>query len=113
MKELERLLENKILRFIQQNPGCHLRKIKVMMHISLGTTQYHLDRLEKMGRIASTRLGLYKHYFPIGIFRVKKEILKFEVKERHTRDSDAHHRTAIAYPDRHSMKKCGNISGIG
>lgn len=46
----------RILQFIQQNPGCHLRKIKVMMHISLGTAQYHLDRLEKMGRITSTRL---------------------------------------------------------
>jgi predicted transcriptional regulator len=67
----------RILQFIQQNPGCHLRKIKVMMHISLGTAQYHLDRLEKMGRIASTRLGLYRHYFPVGIFHEnEKEILK-------------------------------------
>jgi hypothetical protein len=23
----------RILQFIEQNPGCHLRKIKVMMHI--------------------------------------------------------------------------------
>jgi predicted transcriptional regulator len=68
---------DKILQFIQQNPGWHLRKIKVMMHISLGTAQYHLDRLEKMGRITSTRLGLHKHYFPIGIFQEnEKEILK-------------------------------------
>lgn len=67
----------KILQFIQQNPGWHLRKIKVMMHISLGTAQYHLDRLEKMGRITSTRLGLHRHYFPVGIFREnEKEILK-------------------------------------
>jgi predicted transcriptional regulator len=67
----------KILQFIQQNPGWHLRKIKVMMHISLGTSQYHLDRLEKMGRITSTRLGLHRHYFPVGIFREnEKEILK-------------------------------------
>ena len=30
-----------------------------------------------MGRIASTRLGLYKHYFPIGIFQEnEKEILQ-------------------------------------
>ena len=67
----------KILQFIQQNPGWHLRKIKVMMHISLGTAQYHLDRLEKMGRITSTRLGLHRHYFPVVIFREnEKEILK-------------------------------------
>jgi predicted transcriptional regulator len=68
---------DRILQFIQQNPGCHLRKIKVMMHISLGTAQYHLDRLEKMGRVTSTRLGFYKHYFPVGIFHEnEKEILK-------------------------------------
>jgi predicted transcriptional regulator len=67
----------RILQFIQQNPGCHLRKIKVMMHISLGTAQYHLDRLEKMGRITSTRRGFYKHYFPVGIFQEnEKEILQ-------------------------------------
>ena len=76
MDELGETAE-RMLQFIQQNPGCHLRKIKVMMHISLGTAQYHLDRLEKMGRITSTRLGLYRHYFPIGIFRQnEKEILQ-------------------------------------
>jgi len=43
----------------------------------LGTAQYHLDRLEKMGRIVSTRLGFYRHYFPVGIFHEnEKEILK-------------------------------------
>jgi predicted transcriptional regulator len=47
------------------------------MHISLGTAQYNLDKLERMGRITSTRLGLYRHYFPIGIFHEnEKEILK-------------------------------------
>ena len=67
----------RVLQFIQRNPGCHLRKIKVMMHISLGTAQYHLDRLEKMGRITTTRLGLYRHYFPVGIFQEnQKEILQ-------------------------------------
>jgi predicted transcriptional regulator len=76
----------RILRFIQQNPGCHLRKIKVMTHISLGTAQYHLDRLEKMGRITSSRLGLYKYYFPVGIFQEnEKEILQVLGQET-TRD---------------------------
>lgn len=63
----------RILQFIQQNPGCHLRKIKVKMQISLGTAQYHLDRLEKIGRITPTRLGLYKHYFPVGTSTVPRE----------------------------------------
>jgi predicted transcriptional regulator len=72
----------KILYFIQNNPGCHLRKIKEMMHISMGTAQYQLDRLEKMGRITSTRTGFYKHYFPIGLFQDhEKEILQILSQE--------------------------------
>jgi predicted transcriptional regulator len=46
----------KILQFIQTNPGCHLRKIKEMIHVSQGTVQYHTDRLEKNGNITSNRL---------------------------------------------------------
>jgi predicted transcriptional regulator len=67
----------RILQFIQTNPGCYLRKIKEMVHVSQGTVQYHTDRLEKMGRITSTRSGLYKRYFPVGVFeRNEKEILQ-------------------------------------
>jgi predicted transcriptional regulator len=67
----------RILQFIHNNPGCHLRKIKEMIRISQGTVQYHTDRLEKIGRITSTRSGLYKHYFPIGVFQNnEKEILQ-------------------------------------
>ena len=60
-------ISEKILQFIQNNPGCHLRKIKQTIRISQGTVQYHTDRLEKMGRITSTRNGLYIHYFRVGI----------------------------------------------
>ncbi len=67
----------RILQFIQNNPGCHLRKIREMIGISQGTVQYHTDRLEKMGRITSTRSGLYKYYFPVGVFENnQKEILQ-------------------------------------
>ncbi len=68
---------NMILQIIKANPGTYLRKIKGNLNISMGTTQYHLDKLEKMGRITSTRNGLHKHYFPIGIFgENEKEILQ-------------------------------------
>lgn len=68
---------NLILQMIKLNPGCHLRMIKEGVDISMGTTQYHLDKLEKMGRITSTRSGLHKHYFPIGVFgENEKEILQ-------------------------------------
>ncbi len=68
---------DKVLFFIQNNPGCHLRRIKREIGISMGTVQYHLHKLEKMGRVTSTRRGLYKYYFPAGLFREnQKEILE-------------------------------------
>ena len=73
---------DRILQFIQNNPGCHLRGIKDMIQISQGTVQYHTDRLEKMGRITSTRTGLYKHYFPVGVFQNnEKELLQILSQE--------------------------------
>jgi predicted transcriptional regulator len=43
----------------------------------MGTIQYHLNLLEKNGRISSERKNLYKHYFPIGLFEQnEKDILK-------------------------------------
>ena len=52
----------KLLLFIQGNPGCHLRRIRTTMGVSMGTVQYQLDKLEKMGRKTSGRHGLYKYY---------------------------------------------------
>jgi predicted transcriptional regulator len=72
----------KLLFFIQNNPGYHLRRIKRAMGVSMGTVQYQLDRLEKSGKITSTRRGLYKYYFPIGVFKEKeKEILEILTHE--------------------------------
>lgn len=68
---------DKVLCFIQDNPGCHLRRIKREIDISMGTVQYHLHKLEKMGRVTSSRRGLYKYYFPAGLFEEnEKEILE-------------------------------------
>jgi len=68
---------DKVLCFIQDNPGCHLRRIKREIGISMGTVQYHLHKLEKIGRVTSTRRGLYKYYFPAGLFKEnEKEILE-------------------------------------
>lgn len=67
----------KVLCFIQDNPGCHLRRIKRAMNVSMGTVQYQLDKLEKMGRITSSRRGLYKYYFAAGLFKEnEKDILE-------------------------------------
>jgi predicted transcriptional regulator len=68
---------DKVLCFIEDNPGCHLRRIKRAMNVSMGTVQYHLDKLEKMGRITSSRRGLYKYYFAAGLFKEnEKDILE-------------------------------------
>jgi predicted transcriptional regulator len=68
---------DKVLCFIQDNPGCHLRRIKRGMNVSMGSVQYQLDKLEKMGRITSSRRGLYKYYFAAGLFKEnEKDILE-------------------------------------
>src|SRR4249919_878894 len=68
---------DKVLCFIQDNPGCHLRRIKREMNVSMGSVQYQLDKLEKLGRITSSRRGLYKYYFAAGLFKEnEKDILE-------------------------------------
>ena len=67
----------RVLQYIQENPGCHLRQIKRELTMSMGTIQYHLNLLEKQGKISSERHNLHRYYFPIGLFEQKeKDILK-------------------------------------
>ena len=76
MDEVEGTAE-KLLFFIHANPGCHLRQIRRTMGISMGTVQYQLDKLEKMGRVTSNRCGFYKYYFSAGLFKEnEQEILE-------------------------------------
>jgi predicted transcriptional regulator len=43
----------------------------------MGTVQYQLDKLEKLGRVTPTKRGFYKYYFPAGLFKEnEKEILE-------------------------------------
>jgi len=37
---------DKVLYFIEDNPGRHLRRIKRAIDFSMGTVQYQLDKLE-------------------------------------------------------------------
>ena len=57
--------QEKILEFIINNPSSHLRKIKNNLGFSVGTIQYHLNILEKEGKIKSTKTRFYKNYFHI------------------------------------------------
>ena len=70
-------VRDRILQFIRENPGCHLRKIKDELDLAMGTVQYHLDKLEKAGRITSQKQSLHKFYFLVGAFEEnEKHILE-------------------------------------
>ncbi len=64
-----------ILDFIRENPGCHLRKIRKELELAMGTVQYHLDKLEKAGRITTQKQGLHKYYFVVGAFEENEKQL--------------------------------------
>jgi len=67
----------RVLQYIQENPGSHLRQIKRELTMSMGTIQYHLNLLEKQGKISSERQNLHKYYFPIGLFEQnERDVLK-------------------------------------
>jgi len=75
----EELSENTetVLKFIQTNPGSHLRMIQKELNLSMGTTQYHLELLEKMGKIVSEKDSFQRFYFPVGSFgNLERNILK-------------------------------------
>jgi predicted transcriptional regulator len=65
----------RVFQFIIESPGCHLRKIKRELAISMGTAQYHLGKLEKMRKIVSQKHGLRKHYFVLGVFGQEERAL--------------------------------------
>lgn len=45
--------------------------------MSMGTIQYHLNLLEKQGKVSSEKHNLHKYYFPIGLFeKNEREVLK-------------------------------------
>lgn len=67
---------DRILLFIQENPSCHLRRIKKELGLAMGTVQYHLDRLEKAGKITSQRHSLHKYYFAAGFEENEKQLLE-------------------------------------
>ncbi|MBI3842116.1 MAG: winged helix-turn-helix transcriptional regulator [Thaumarchaeota archaeon] len=48
----------------------------------MGTVQYHLNLLEKNGRITSERHNLHRFYFPVGIFKEsERNVLKILSQE--------------------------------
>ena len=52
-----------IYEFIQSNPGTHMRNICESLSISIGSVQYHLDRLTEYELIESEKESKYKRFF--------------------------------------------------
>ena len=104
-------VRDRILRFIRDNPGCHLRKIKDELDVGMGTVQYHLDKLEKAGRITSQKLSLHKYYFLVGVFQenekhilevlsneTAREILMFIIEHKHPSQTEISKHIGISSP---------------
>jgi predicted transcriptional regulator len=75
-------MAEKVLHFVQDNPGCHLRRIKRVLGDINGNSSISIDKLEKFGRVTSSRRGFYKYYFPAGLFKEnEKEIIEVLTQE--------------------------------
>ena len=59
---------DRIFHFINNNPGCHFRKIKKEVDLSIGTVQYNVNKLEKDGKVIYISRNIYRCYYNVGIF---------------------------------------------
>ena len=99
------------MSFIQDNPGCYLRQIRNELALSMGSVQYHSYQLQKVGKITSTRQGLYKLHFQSGTFQdhekkifqvlnqeTPREIIMFIIEQRDPTQTDITKRLGISAP---------------
>jgi predicted transcriptional regulator len=63
----------RIYEYIVDNPSCHVRKISRKLDLAIGDTQYHLKILEKKDLIKSRRVGLFRMYYAVAIFRERQQ----------------------------------------
>lgn len=61
----------RVYKCVAGHPGIHLRKVSRDLGLAIGDVQYHLDRLEKEGKISSTKQGLYRFFYPADLFGVE------------------------------------------
>ena len=55
--------QERILDYVTQHPGTHLRLMCRELGLAMGDVQYHVQRLEREGRINSVRRGLYRFFY--------------------------------------------------
>ena len=62
----------KILAYITSHPGTHLRRVCRELGLAMGDVQYHIHRLERDGKVTSTRRGFYRFFYPSTLFGEKQ-----------------------------------------
>ena len=62
-----------IQRYIQDHPASHLRKISKDLSLGMGDTQHHLNSLERSCLVKSRRIGIYKAYYDVSVFKERDE----------------------------------------
>jgi predicted transcriptional regulator len=61
-------IRERILKFITEHPGTHLRQIKRELNLAMGVIQYHLHVLERERKVLSRRTGIYRRFYASLIF---------------------------------------------
>ncbi len=63
IKEVKTEVRARILTYIEENPGIHFRGLVTALNINRGTLYYHLNVLEKLKLVKSSRLGRRKVFY--------------------------------------------------
>lgn len=72
-----------ILGTVTAIPGVHLRDVERRVRLPLGQVLYHLDRLERMGLVVSTRDNGFRRYFRVGAVGVGRGEKRYLSALRH------------------------------
>src|SRR5690348_9073267 len=66
----------RIVNFVQENPGMHLRAMAEQLAMPVSTLEYHCYQLTRHGRLATREDGGFKAFYPAdGMDRRDKDIL--------------------------------------
>jgi DNA-binding transcriptional ArsR family regulator len=58
-----------ILSFITANPGAYLRELTEDLDLSMGVVQYHVWALTKAGDVEDCRMGRFRRFFRVGVYK--------------------------------------------
>ena len=64
------------MKIIQNNPGIHVRGIINETSLENGVIVYHLEKLEKAGKIKSKKYTRYKRYYSLDIDEDEYDIIR-------------------------------------